>query len=142
MAVVPKKPVTGKTTPAKPKAPPKPKFGELNYEFKVTARIVEVNPEEKDSEYPFVINIDLGEYEDWDRQVDGSINYINFYGKGEYEQLGAPDAWMGSLANDPTYWNTINESVMDKTLANILIQDALVYFFPDQKIKTYIRFDV
>ena len=38
--------------------------------------------------------------------------------------------------------NTINESVMDKTLANILIQDALVYFFPDQKVKTYIRFDV
>ena len=36
----------------------------------------------------------------------------------------------------------INESVMDKTLANILIQDALVYFFPDQKIKTYVRFDV
>jgi hypothetical protein len=38
--------------------------------------------------------------------------------------------------------STINESVMDKTLANILIQDALVYFFPDQKIKTYVRFDV
>jgi hypothetical protein len=38
--------------------------------------------------------------------------------------------------------NTINESVMDKTLANILIQDALVYFFPDQKVKTYVRFDV
>jgi hypothetical protein len=38
--------------------------------------------------------------------------------------------------------NTINESVMDKSLANILIQDALVYFFPDQKIKTYVRFDV
>jgi hypothetical protein len=37
---------------------------------------------------------------------------------------------------------TINESMMDKTLANILIQDALVYFFPDQKIKTYVRFDV
>lgn len=37
---------------------------------------------------------------------------------------------------------TINESVMDKTLANILVQDALVYFFPDQKIKTYVRFDV
>ena len=36
----------------------------------------------------------------------------------------------------------INESVMDKTLANILVQDALVYFFPDQKIKTYVRFDV
>jgi hypothetical protein len=38
--------------------------------------------------------------------------------------------------------STINESMMDKTLANILIQDALVYFFPDQKIKTYVRFDV
>ena len=37
---------------------------------------------------------------------------------------------------------TINESVMDKSLAEILIQDALVYFFPDQKIRLYIRFDV
>jgi hypothetical protein len=37
---------------------------------------------------------------------------------------------------------TINESMMDKTLANILIQDALVYFFPDQNVKTYVRFDV
>lgn len=38
--------------------------------------------------------------------------------------------------------HTINESVMDKTLANILIQDALIYFFPDQNVKVYIRFDV
>ena len=38
--------------------------------------------------------------------------------------------------------DTINESVMDKALANVLIQDALVYFFPDQKVKTYVRFDV
>jgi hypothetical protein len=37
---------------------------------------------------------------------------------------------------------TINESMMDKSLAEVLIQDALVYFFPDQKIKTYVRFDV
>lgn len=42
---------------------------------------------------------------------DGSINYVNVYGKGQYEQLGAPNEWMGSLANDPTYWNTINESI-------------------------------
>lgn len=42
---------------------------------------------------------------------DGSINYANVYGKGQYEQLGAPNEWMGSLANDPSYWNTINESV-------------------------------
>jgi len=38
--------------------------------------------------------------------------------------------------------DTINQSVMDRTLADILIQDALVYFFPDYDIKTYVRFDV
>ena len=37
---------------------------------------------------------------------------------------------------------TINESVMNRTLADILIQDALIYFFPDYHIKTYVRFDV
>jgi len=36
---------------------------------------------------------------------------------------------------------TINESVMDRSLADILIQDALIYFFPDYHIKTYVRFD-
>lgn len=42
---------------------------------------------------------------------DGSINYVNVFSKGNYEQLGAPDSWMNSLANDPTYWNTINQSI-------------------------------
>lgn len=37
---------------------------------------------------------------------------------------------------------TINESVMNKDLANILIEDASVYFFPDHKIKSFARFDV
>jgi uncharacterized protein YpmS len=37
---------------------------------------------------------------------------------------------------------TINESVMDDSLANVLIQDSLVYFFPEHQIKTYVRFDV
>jgi hypothetical protein len=36
----------------------------------------------------------------------------------------------------------INEDVMDRKLADILIQDALVYFYPDIPIKTYVRFDV
>lgn len=49
---------------------------------------------------------------------DGSINYANVYGKGNYEQLGAPDEWMESLANNPTYWNTIKESTGSET-ANI-----------------------
>ena len=38
--------------------------------------------------------------------------------------------------------DTITEETMDRTLADILIQDALVYFFPDQNIKTYVRWDV
>ena len=38
--------------------------------------------------------------------------------------------------------NTISEQVMDRKLADILIQDAVVYFFPDQSIKTYVRWDV
>ena len=38
--------------------------------------------------------------------------------------------------------DTINEQTIDKQLANILIQDASVYFFSDYIIKTLIRFDV
>ena len=37
---------------------------------------------------------------------------------------------------------TINEEILDTSLAEILVYDALVYFFPEQKIKTYVRFDV
>lgn len=36
----------------------------------------------------------------------------------------------------------INEGTMDRELADVLVQDALVYFFPDQNIKTYVRWDV
>jgi hypothetical protein len=42
---------------------------------------------------------------------DGSINYVNVFGKGNYEQLAAPDSWMGSLANDSTYWGAIDQSI-------------------------------
>lgn len=38
--------------------------------------------------------------------------------------------------------NTINEDVIDTSLAEILIQESMVYFFPEKQIKTYIRFDV
>jgi hypothetical protein len=36
---------------------------------------------------------------------------------------------------------TINESVMDETLAIVLLQDSMVYFYPESKIQTYVRFD-
>lgn len=39
--------------------------------------------------------------------------------------------------------DVINESVMDKTMAEILLKDALVYFYPEtEKIKCMVRFDV
>jgi hypothetical protein len=37
---------------------------------------------------------------------------------------------------------TINEDVMNDTLAHILVQDSMVYFFPESKILTYVRFDI
>jgi hypothetical protein len=37
---------------------------------------------------------------------------------------------------------TINEEIMDNSLAEVLIQDSMIYFFPEHQIKTYIRFDV
>ena len=37
---------------------------------------------------------------------------------------------------------TINESIMDKSLVDILVQDAMVYFYPEFSLRSYVRFDV
>lgn len=36
----------------------------------------------------------------------------------------------------------INESVIDRSLADILIQDAIIYFYPEHSVKCYVNFDV
>jgi hypothetical protein len=36
----------------------------------------------------------------------------------------------------------LGDTINEDTLAEILIQEALVYFFPEKKIKTLIRWDV
>ena len=36
----------------------------------------------------------------------------------------------------------ITEEHIDRKLADVLILDATVYFFPEYSIKTYVRFDV
>jgi uncharacterized protein YutD len=36
---------------------------------------------------------------------------------------------------------TINETMLNRELADVLVQDALVYFFPDLHIKTMVRWD-
>jgi len=38
--------------------------------------------------------------------------------------------------------DTINESVMDRELADILIQEALVYFYPEHFVKVLVTWDV
>ena len=38
--------------------------------------------------------------------------------------------------------DVINEEILDTSLTEILIQDALVYFFPEKTIKAIIRWDV
>jgi hypothetical protein len=36
---------------------------------------------------------------------------------------------------------TINEEVIDNSLAEILVRDSMIYFFPEHHVRTYIRFD-
>lgn len=39
--------------------------------------------------------------------------------------------------------DVISESVMDKTMAEVLLKNALIYFYPEtQNIKCIVRFDV
>jgi hypothetical protein len=37
--------------------------------------------------------------------------------------------------------DVINEDVLDRTLVDILVQDALVLFFPDHSVKTIVSWD-
>jgi hypothetical protein len=38
--------------------------------------------------------------------------------------------------------DVINEEVLDTSLAEVLIKDALIYFWPEKKISTLVRWDV
>ena len=82
-------------------------------------------------------------------------NYINDYQKEAVESVYGKGTYIRIHSMTESYstksllfevvivlGDTISEQVMDRTLADILIQDALVYFFPDQNIKTYVRWDV
>lgn len=82
-------------------------------------------------------------------------NYINDYQKEAVESVYGKGTYIRIHSMTESYstksllfevvivlGDTISEQVMDRTLADILIQDALVYFFPDRNIKTYVRWDV
>ena len=82
-------------------------------------------------------------------------NYINdfqgdavqeMYGKGSrikiHEIMYANGAKSILVEAVVILGETINESVMDRNLADVLIQDSLVYFYPEHSVKCYVRFDV
>jgi hypothetical protein len=82
-------------------------------------------------------------------------NYINdfqgkavqeIYGKGSYIKIHNLNFSVTKsvvlLESVIVLGDLIVEEHIDKKLADILIQDALVYFFPETSVKTYVRFDV
>jgi len=82
-------------------------------------------------------------------------HYINDYQKESVEEMYGVGTKIKIHSMSESYTNrtilfeivillgqTISESVMDRKLADILVQDALIYFFPDHHIKTYVRWDV
>lgn len=73
MAVV-KNPVVKK---AVPKAPPKPKFMEVGFKFPVMVEIVSTAPEDDEYEYPVVVRLEMGGWEDWDN-VDGNRLHFKY----------------------------------------------------------------
>lgn len=38
--------------------------------------------------------------------------------------------------------DVINEEVLDREMADVLVQESLVYFFPEFSVKTMVRWDV
>ena len=82
--------------------------------------------------------------------------YMNESRKEDVELMYGKDAkikihnWTHNVKGDQFIFelivvlgNTINESVIDTNLAEVLLEDALVYFYPEvKKISCMVRFDV
>lgn len=83
-------------------------------------------------------------------------SYINDYQKDAVELIYGKDSkikihnWGNNNKGDVLYFeiviilgDTINESVMDKSMAEELLKDAIVYFYPEvQRVICMTRFDV
>jgi hypothetical protein len=82
-------------------------------------------------------------------------NYINdyqggavqeMYGKGSYIKIHNLNFSVTQqsvlLEAVVVLGDLITEEHIDRALADVLIQDAMVYFFPECSVKTYVRFDV
>ena len=68
------------------------------------------------------------------------------YGKGSYIKIHSLDFSITQqsilLEAVIILGDLITEEHIDRKLADVLIQDATVYFFPECSVKTYVRFDV
>jgi len=82
-------------------------------------------------------------------------NYINdyqggavqeMYGKGSYIKIHNLNFSVTQqsvlLEAVVVLGDLITEEHIDRKLADFLIQDAIIYFFPECSVKTYVRFDV
>ena len=82
-------------------------------------------------------------------------NYINdyqggavqeMYGKGSYIKIHNLNFSVTQqsvlLESVVVLGDLITEEHIDRKLADVLIQDAIIYFFPECSVKTYVRFDV
>lgn len=82
-------------------------------------------------------------------------NYINDYQGGAVQEMYGKGSYIKihNLNFSVTQQSVLLEAVIilgeliteehiDRKLADILIQDSLIYFFPECSIKTYVRFDV
>jgi hypothetical protein len=69
-----------------------------------------------------------------------------FYGKGSSIKINNVDFGVTknyvSIDAKILLGEIITEDILDESLAIVLIEDSMVYFFPDSQIKTCIAFDV
>lgn len=93
---------------------------------------------------------------DWKRRIIRlAENYMNdfrgdavqeIYGKGS--KIVIKNMWYANSIKSimievvVVLGDVINEHIIDRSLVDILIQDSMVYFYPEHKVKTIVRFDV
>jgi hypothetical protein len=78
-------------------------------------------------------------------EIKGDI-VIKFYGEGTHIKVNS--ITFGVTKNYVIIdaivklGNIITEDVVDESLAKVLIEDSMVYFFPDSEIRTLVNFDI
>jgi len=86
------------------------------------------------------------------RLIEGYLNEYKkdvielFYGEGTYIKVNSITFGVTKnyilIDTIVKLGNTITEDVVDESLVKILIEDSMVYFFPDSEIRTLINFDI